>query len=118
MEIVPHAFVAAFGSCLFLFLLLFYNLSAKWASLPRGDISTFSEHTLQTEGLSTVAVDSAFTLSIPIDHFNSSDKRTFQNRYWLNRTFYEPGGPVFLFDIGEDLLLLTFEKQAVARISS
>lgn len=39
--------------------------------------------------------------TLPVDHFNRSDTRTFQNRYWLNSTFYEPGGPVFWFDSGE-----------------
>ena len=43
----------------------------------------------------------AHTISIPIDHFNGSDKRTFSNRYWINSTFYKPGGPVFYFDSGE-----------------
>ncbi|OBT81538.1 hypothetical protein VE02_09804 [Pseudogymnoascus sp. 03VT05] len=27
--------------------------------------------------------------------------RTFLNRFWINDTFYEPGGPVFFFDQGE-----------------
>lgn len=40
-------------------------------------------------------------ITIPIDHFNNSDSRTFQNRYWVNSTFYQPGGPVFWFDSGE-----------------
>lgn len=39
--------------------------------------------------------------TLPIDHFNSSDTRTFQNRYWFNATFYQDGGPVFWFDSGE-----------------
>ncbi|KAI5117335.1 hypothetical protein M0805_001940 [Coniferiporia weirii] len=37
---------------------------------------------------------------MPLDHFsNSSD--TFKNRYWMNDTYYAPGGPVFIFDSGE-----------------
>lgn len=40
-------------------------------------------------------------ITIPIDHSNASDSRNFQNRYWFNSTFYEPGGPVFWFDSGE-----------------
>ncbi|KAJ4386862.1 hypothetical protein N0V93_009760 [Gnomoniopsis smithogilvyi] len=40
-------------------------------------------------------------ITLPIDHFNASDTRTFQNRYWYNSTFYEPGGPVFWWDVGE-----------------
>lgn len=40
-------------------------------------------------------------ITLPVDHFNASDTRTFQARYWYNSTFYEPGGPVFWFDVGE-----------------
>ncbi|KAJ4424201.1 hypothetical protein N0V82_001067 [Gnomoniopsis sp. IMI 355080] len=40
-------------------------------------------------------------MTIPVDHFNTSDLRTYQNRYWVNATFYEPGGPIFWFDSGE-----------------
>lgn len=40
-------------------------------------------------------------ITIPVDHFNESDTTTFQNRYWVNSTFYQPGGPVFWFDSGE-----------------
>ena len=43
----------------------------------------------------------ADTISIPIDHYNASDKRTYSNRYWVNSTYYSPGGPVFYFDSGE-----------------
>jgi hypothetical protein len=32
---------------------------------------------------------------MPLDHFNASNRRTFPNRYWVNATYYEPGGPVF-----------------------
>lgn len=39
--------------------------------------------------------------TLPVDHFNASDTRTFQARYWYNSTFYEPGGPVFWYDVGE-----------------
>lgn len=40
-------------------------------------------------------------MTIPVDHFNGSDTRTFQNRYWYNASFYKEGGPVFWFDAGE-----------------
>ena len=43
----------------------------------------------------------AETIDLPVDHFNASDTRTFKNRYWMNDTYYESGGPVFLFDGGE-----------------
>ena len=41
------------------------------------------------------------TIIIPLDHFNSSDLRTFQNHYWMNDAFYERGGPIFFYDAGE-----------------
>lgn len=40
-------------------------------------------------------------MTIPVHHFNSSDTRTFQNRFWANSTFHEAGGPVFWYDAGE-----------------
>lgn len=43
-----------------------------------------------------------FNVSIPVDHFNKSDTRMYNNRYWVNDTYYQPGGPVFFFDGGED----------------
>lgn len=43
-----------------------------------------------------------FNISIPVDHFNKSDTRMYNNRYWVNDTYYKPGGPVFLFDNGEE----------------
>jgi len=37
-----------------------------------------------------------------IDHFNPQDTRTFQQRYWINDTFWKaPDGPVFLMLGGE-----------------
>ena len=47
-----------------------------------------------------ITVPPVFTFSMPIDHFNASDNRTYNNRYWLNDTYYKPGGPVFFYDAG------------------
>ena len=43
----------------------------------------------------------ALTVQIPIDHFNNKDDRTYANRYWINASHYEAGGPVFFYDVGE-----------------
>ncbi|TVY83653.1 putative extracellular serine carboxypeptidase [Lachnellula suecica] len=43
----------------------------------------------------------AQVIDLPLDHFNTSDIRTFKNRYWINDTHYEKGGPIFFFDGGE-----------------
>ncbi|KEP49622.1 serine carboxypeptidase S28 [Rhizoctonia solani 123E] len=37
----------------------------------------------------------------PLDHFDKSVNRTFGQRYWVNKEYYEPGGPVFVLDGGE-----------------
>jgi hypothetical protein len=47
------------------------------------------------------AVVPSYNFSMPIDHFNASDTRTFNNRFWINDTFYKPGGPVVFYDFGE-----------------
>ena len=43
----------------------------------------------------------SFNATLPIDHFNASDDRTFPNRYFVSSVWYKPGGPVILFDFGE-----------------
>lgn len=49
----------------------------------------------------------AHNLSIPIDHFlNESryelhDNGTFDLRYWFDASYYQTGGPVYLFEAGE-----------------
>ncbi|KAK5123862.1 hypothetical protein LTR85_002058 [Meristemomyces frigidus] len=43
----------------------------------------------------------AYTIDIPVDHYNASDTRTYKNRYWVNDKYYKSGGPVFYFDSGE-----------------
>ncbi|TKA74399.1 hypothetical protein B0A55_04528 [Friedmanniomyces simplex] len=43
----------------------------------------------------------AYRIDIPVDHYNASDNRTYENRYWVNPKYYKTGGPVFYFDAGE-----------------
>ncbi|KZV63333.1 peptidase S28 [Peniophora sp. CONT] len=45
--------------------------------------------------------NNALFIEMPIDHFSNETTATFKNRYWVNATYYVPGGPVFLFDSGE-----------------
>jgi len=35
-----------------------------------------------------------------MSHFSSSNE-TFRQRYWLDKRFYKPGGPIFLVEAGE-----------------
>ncbi|OAD79741.1 hypothetical protein PHYBLDRAFT_179228 [Phycomyces blakesleeanus NRRL 1555(-)] len=41
-----------------------------------------------------------FYFDQPIDHFDFESK-TFKHRYWTNTDWYEPGGPVILYNAGE-----------------
>jgi hypothetical protein len=75
------------------------------ASLSFGQARHGSFHGLSTEELARVekaaaaglpGVATPFTIDMPIDHFNESDHRTYKNRYWVNATYYNEGGPVFL----------------------
>jgi len=43
----------------------------------------------------------SYNISMPVDHFTPSDARTFNNRFFVNDTYYKPGGPVIFFDFGE-----------------
>ncbi|KAK7426554.1 hypothetical protein QQZ08_006884 [Neonectria magnoliae] len=42
-----------------------------------------------------------YNFTIPVDHFDSSNKDTYSNRFFVNDTYYQTGGPVILFDFGE-----------------
>lgn len=42
----------------------------------------------------------SYNASLPIDHFNAADTRTFNNRFFVNDTFYKQGGPVIIYDFG------------------
>lgn len=39
-------------------------------------------------------------LQLPINHDDLS-VGTYKNRYWVNDDYFEPGGPVILYDVGE-----------------
>jgi hypothetical protein len=42
-----------------------------------------------------------YNCTMPVDHFNDSNTDTYLNPYFVNDTYYHPGGPVILFDFGE-----------------
>jgi Serine carboxypeptidase S28 len=39
-------------------------------------------------------------VQLPIDHFGDIED-TFRNRFWVAEADYRPGGPVFVYDVGE-----------------
>ncbi|KAK9900803.1 peptidase S28, partial [Cystobasidium minutum MCA 4210] len=38
---------------------------------------------------------------VPVDHFDDTSNATFPLRFWVDATYYKPGGPVFCLDGGE-----------------
>ncbi|TBU61392.1 serine carboxypeptidase S28-domain-containing protein [Dichomitus squalens] len=46
------------------------------------------------------APNQALFFDMPLDHFGNATGM-YKNRYWINDTYYKPGGPIFLFDSGE-----------------
>lgn len=60
---------------------------------------------------------STLTIDIPIDHFSTQSK-TFANRYWVNATYYKPGGPVFLQDVGEQTVTDDFVQSYLMEVDT
>ncbi|MCJ1238530.1 hypothetical protein MMC14_006520 [Varicellaria rhodocarpa] len=87
-------------------MLFFFLLAFAWLSIGYGKLSLRPQLPLNG-GLSkhersvNTTDYPALTISIPVDHYNASNNRMYQNRYWINTTYYKPGGPVFYFDSGE-----------------
>ncbi|VDC05151.1 unnamed protein product [Peniophora sp. CBMAI 1063] len=70
---------------------------SAWTHLPR-----LSPRERLPAGLpKSLSVNDALFIDMPLDHFSNTSTTTFRNRYWVNATYYVPGGPVFLFDSGE-----------------
>lgn len=59
-----------------------------------------------------------YNFTIPVDHFDSSNKNTFPNRYFVNDTYYKAGGPVILFDVGEAAFDVEYVNQFLAESRS
>lgn len=47
-----------------------------------------------TKKRATSALSGPLYIELPLDHTDSNSE-TFSNRYWVDETFYQPGGPVF-----------------------
>ncbi len=84
---------------IFSYLLLWYLFPFTLAFSRLIDVSS----AIHPAAVTTSAPSSPLnlTVNLPIDHFNPQDTRTFKNRYWMNDSFYEKGGPIFLYDAGE-----------------
>ncbi|KAI0675914.1 serine carboxypeptidase S28-domain-containing protein [Trametes maxima] len=82
-----------------LFASLFYLCHVGHALAGFSRRAGFHEH-LPPVPKSAVERNDARFFEMPIDHFGGA-RGTFKNRFWVNDTYYKPGGPVFLFDSGE-----------------
>jgi len=75
-------------------------LATTVCGLPRGGMRAALRDAANRPPPTTGSDDLFFTQRL--DHFDASLKNeTFQQRYFVNTTFYEPGGPVFLCCGGE-----------------
>jgi hypothetical protein len=52
-------------------------------------------------------------VNLPVDHFGDHPG-TFKNRFWVSEVDYKPGGPVFVYDVGE----ANASASAVARLTN
>ncbi|KAG0694878.1 peptidase S28 [Suillus ampliporus] len=67
-------------------------------SLPKVSVSEYSA--TSSDGTALPPITTVYYFDQLIDH-NNTDLGTFQQRYWMNWEFYEPGGPIILMTPGE-----------------
>ncbi|KAF8585928.1 peptidase S28 [Ramaria rubella] len=67
---------------------------------PASPAGSNEKVTARATALPSNIIRSTFTQ--PLDHFDAKNSITFEQQYWVNTEFYEPGGPVILLDSGED----------------
>ncbi|KAG1743017.1 peptidase S28 [Suillus lakei] len=68
-------------------------------SLPK--LSAPERPVISPNGTALPNITTVYYFDQLIDH-NNPDVGTFQQRYWMNWEFYEPGGPIILMTPGED----------------
>ena len=76
--------------------------SAAWIRAEQDHWATSSS--LARRDSSNTTIEELY-VELPIDHNDTSatvnGSSTFWNRYWVVDEFYEEGGPVFIYDVGE-----------------
>ncbi|PYH92963.1 hypothetical protein BO71DRAFT_455971 [Aspergillus ellipticus CBS 707.79] len=70
------------------------GLSPDLRALGHNDLQLLVSHSAMSSALE------AEYITIPLDHDNVS-AGTYQNRFWVNDEFFEPGKPIMLYDVGE-----------------
>lgn len=87
-------------------------------------------HTLREAALVQQTLDKtqrqSYNFSVPVDHFHNETKYEphsddfYDLRYWIDDTYYKPGGPVILIASGEitSVLRLGYMEQGIGKILS
>jgi hypothetical protein len=101
-----------------------FNLLADMGLNPDGSAMEFTVDNASTESLKSLKIGSADDndnvvslatpetivpeyVQLPIDNFAKNKNQpysyhgTFNNRFWVAESAYKPGGPVFIYDVGE-----------------
>jgi hypothetical protein len=76
---------------------------------PSASVSSAAVSRLQSSAESIVEE----FVALKLDQFGN-DKTTFNNRFWVAESGYKPGGPVFIYDVGE----ANAESSAVFRLQN
>ena len=72
------------------------NILQKWKRIFLQNSVIHHHHVNKTENFTK-----AEWFEQTLDHFNPTDDRTWKQRYFVNDSFYEPGGPDFIMIGGE-----------------
>ncbi|KAK0452800.1 peptidase S28 [Desarmillaria tabescens] len=64
-------------------------------SLSQGLKRTWVQKELRDSPESEPSENNARFIEVPLDHFGSDNSSTFLNRYWVNASYYVPGGPEY-----------------------
>ncbi|XP_031429917.1 thymus-specific serine protease [Clupea harengus] len=98
MAMLTFASLSLFRSVLLVVLCLCCTGDARFKGFRRfvDRSEAIQQHTART---GPKVEDHWFTQRL--DHFNGADSRVWKQRYFINDTFYRPGGPVFLMIGGE-----------------
>ncbi|OCK83398.1 peptidase S28 [Lepidopterella palustris CBS 459.81] len=86
-----------------------FRIMAEMGLLPDGTPMRLSEdQAIQAPSIKATKAAAAETIvaeyvTLPLDHFKSGygSTRTFNNRFWVAESGYKPGGPIFIYDVGE-----------------
>lgn len=83
---------------------LYLLLAPAAASFAGGPGAQRLQRLLRTKKPPGDVQATTYNATLPVDHFDSSNKKTYPNQYGVNDQYYKPGGPVIIIDGGEATL--------------